>query len=72
VKFYVVFVYMKHVRRILLESILPKFRINEYFQVHVDDTIHKLTSAILGMFQHSAPFISTSLTSLDVFDIEQP
>jgi len=47
----------QHIRRILLESIFPKFRIAEYFQVHVDDTIHKLTSAILGMFYHSAVFI---------------
>jgi len=47
---FIVVVCTKHIRRILLESVFPKFRINEYFQVHVDDTLHKLTSAILGMF----------------------
>ena len=67
--FFVAFVHMKNVRRILLELIFPKFRIAEYFQVHVDDTLQRLTSAILGTVCHIALF--TSMCSFNLF-IENP
>jgi len=40
--------HLQHARRLLLQQVLPKHRIHEYFQVHIDDTTYRLRAAVLG------------------------